>query len=66
MHVVTFEQLLEDPLPALKSLMEFILKVDDITGTKVYKNIIKAIAEKPQVYKPRSGKVGQNKSKFND
>lgn len=45
--------------------MKFILNVESIKGTKILKYIELATKEKaPEVYKPRQGKVNNNKSKF--
>jgi hypothetical protein len=35
-HIIRYEDIVINPEPALKSLLEFILNIDDITGTKVY------------------------------
>ena len=35
-HIVKYEDIVSNPEPALKSLLEFILNVKDISGTKVH------------------------------
>lgn len=48
-------------------MLEFILNVDTISGTKVEHFLKIAVKEaSPQIYKPRVGKVLDNKDKFND
>jgi hypothetical protein len=65
-HIIRYEDLLTDPEPVLKSLLEFILNQKDITGTKVYYLLKQAVKEKsPKVYPPRMGKINANLSKFN-
>ena len=57
---------MNDPHPVLKSLLEFILNVEDIKGTVVNHYLNLAIAEtSPQIYKPREGKANANFDKFN-
>jgi hypothetical protein len=34
-HIIRYEDIVQKPEPALKSLLEFILNVDSISGTKV-------------------------------
>lgn len=34
-HIIRYEDIVENPEPTLKSLLEFILNIKDITGTKV-------------------------------
>jgi hypothetical protein len=49
----------------MTNLMQFILNVDSIAGTKIEKFIELGIQEKaPEVYKPRKGLVGRNNDKF--
>ena len=54
----------------MKKLLEYILNVKDITGTKVEKYLKLAVAEKsPEIYKPRQGATRSKKSnvdKFTD
>lgn len=38
-HIVRYEDIVNNPEPALKSLLEFILNVDDITGTSVEQHL---------------------------
>ena len=64
-HIIRYEDIINDPEPVLKKLLEFTLKVDDISGTKVHAYLRKAVREAaPQIYKPRSGKINQNTDKF--
>ena len=57
---------MNDPKPALKSLLEFILNIDDLTGTVIEQHLNLAISEtSPQIYKPRLGKANANYDKFN-
>ena len=65
-HIVRFEDLVTDPERVLKPLLEFILDEKDITGTKVYYLMKKAVGEQsPKLYPPRQGKINANLSKFN-
>lgn len=49
----------------MTNLMQFILNVDSIEGTKIAKFIELGVQEKaPEVYKPRKGLVGRNNDKF--
>ena len=51
----------------LKKLLEFILKVDDITGTRVHAYLKKTILEKPpQIYKPRLGIINGSIDKYSN
>ena len=34
-HIIKYEDIVQSPEPTLKSLLEFILNVKDISGTKV-------------------------------
>jgi hypothetical protein len=34
-HIIRYEDIVQKPEPSLKSLLEFILNVDTISGTKV-------------------------------
>lgn len=65
-HIVRYEDIVNDPKPALKSLLEFIMNVDDLKGTTIEANLELAISEtSPQIYKPRLGKANANFDKFN-
>ena len=47
-------------------MLEFILNVEDISGTKVHHYLKLAVSEQsPQIYRPREGKVNFNFNKFN-
>ena len=66
MHIIRYEDICSSPEPTLKSLLEFILNVESIEGTKVHQYLQMAVAEaSPQIYKPRQGKVNGNQDKFN-
>jgi hypothetical protein len=65
-HIVRYEDIVTAPEPTLKSLLEFILNVEDLAGTKVHQYLKIAVGEQsPQIYKPRVGKVNGNFDKFN-
>jgi hypothetical protein len=65
-HIIRYEDIVATPEPALRSLLEFILNVDSIAGTKVEQNLQLAVSEaSPQIYKPREGKINGNVDKFN-
>ena len=65
-HIVRYEDVVTKPEPTLKSLLEFIMNVEDISGTKVHQYLKIAVSEQsPQIYKPREGKVNYNFDKFN-
>ena len=62
-HFLSYEQLLSDPKAALTDLMKFLLEKEDLEGLHIEQLIEEATAsdkEKPQVYKPRSGKINSN------
>jgi len=60
-HIIRYEDICERPIEALSDLMKFILKVPSIEGTRIESYIKLASNEgRPEVYKPRSGKVGAN------
>ena len=64
-HIIRYEDIVQDPKPTLKSLLEFILNVDDLKGTAVEHYLNLAISEtSPQIYKPRLGKAHANFDKF--
>lgn len=65
-HLIRFEDILQNPKTTLMSLMQFILNEDDLTGTVVERYIELAVKDKaPEIYKPREGKVvNVNISKF--
>ena len=44
-HIIRFEDIMSDPEPILKSLLEFVLNVDDITDTKVEHYLKLAVKE---------------------
>ena len=65
-HIIRYEDIVNNPHPVLKSLLEFILNIDDIKGTVIDKYLNLAISEtSPQIYKPRLGKANANWDKFN-
>ena len=45
MHIIRYEDIVADPQPPLKKLLEFILNVKDITGTKVEHYLNVAVKE---------------------
>lgn len=64
-HIIRYEDIVLRPKYAMANLMQFILNVDSIAGTKIEKFIELGIQEKaPEVYKPRKGLVGKNNDKF--
>lgn len=66
MHIIRYEDIVNDPRPTLKSLLEFVMNVDDIKGTIIEKNLDLACNDiSPQIYKPRLGKANANFDKFN-
>ena len=66
-HIIRYEDIVQSPEPTLKSLLEFILNVDTIQGTKVEHFLKIAVQEaSPQIYKPREGKVLANLEKFDE
>ena len=42
-HIIRYEDILTDPEPVLKACLEFVLNVDDITGTKVHEYLKVAV-----------------------
>ena len=65
-HIIRYEDIVNNPEPVLKSLLEFILNVDDLKGTVVEQYLKLAISEtSPEIYKPRQGKANFNFDKFN-
>lgn len=63
--LVSYEELSSNPEPILKKLLEFVLNVDDITGTTVHQYLKQAVKEEPpKVYTPREGKINSNRSRF--
>lgn len=53
-HIIRYEDIVQTPEPTLKSLLEFILNVKDISGTRVHNFLKIAVTEQsPQIYKPR-------------
>lgn len=66
-HIIRYEDIMEDPEPVLKKLIEFVLNVKDITGTKAGRYVELAVREKrPQNYKPREGKVNANSERYSE
>ena len=66
-YIVRYEDILERPEPTMKGLVEFLLNVDDITGTKVHDALKQTVGqESPVVYKPRQGKILGNMDKYTD
>lgn len=65
-HIIRYEDIVQAPHPTLKNLLEFIMNMEDISGTKIEHYLKIAVNEaSPQIYKPRVGKVMGNKDKFN-
>lgn len=44
-HIIRYEDILSNPEPTLKSLLEFILNTPDISGTKVHQYLKVAVSE---------------------
>ena len=44
-HIVRYEDVVTKPEPTLKSLLEFIMNVEDISGTKVHQYLKIAVSE---------------------
>lgn len=66
LHIIRYEDIVGNPEPALRSLLEFILNVETIEGTQVEQYLKIAVSQtSPQIYKPREGKVNGNFNKFN-
>jgi len=64
-HLVRYEDILADPEPVLKGLLEFVLDLDDISGTKLLGHVQAAVKEdRPQNYKPRHGEANANYEKY--
>lgn len=64
-HIIRYEDIVANPKPTLKSLLEFILNVRDIANTKIEHYLNLAVKEaSPQIYKPREGKINANTNKF--
>lgn len=61
-HIIRYEDLVNDPKTALSGLCKFLLNVDDLTGTKVLKNIDSAVENYTGVYQTRPGGGGANKN----
>jgi len=45
-HVVRYEDIKEDPYTYMKGVLEFVLEVDDISGTKVHRYLQMVVASK--------------------
>ena len=66
-HIIRYEDICERPIEALGDLMKFVMCVPTIEGTKIESYIKLASLEKrPEVYKPRSGKVNGNMRFFDE
>lgn len=66
-HVIRYEDIVANPKPTLKSLLEYVLNVNDINGTKLEHYLNLAVGEaSPQIYKPREGRINGNINKFNE
>ena len=64
-YIIRYEDIVANPEPTLKGLLEFILNVESISGTKVEQYLKLAVSEaSPQIYKPREGKINGNLDKF--
>lgn len=64
-HIIRYEDIVANPKPTIKSLLEFILNVNDIGGTKLDHYLNLAVNEaSPQIYKPREGLINGNINKF--
>ena len=64
-HIIRFEDILENPKDTLSSLMRFILCVPTIENTIIEQYINLACKEAaPQKYKPRKGKINANLDKY--
>lgn len=60
-----FEDIKENPYPVLKQMLEFIFKVEDISGTKLHARLLKVVESKPpEGYKVRKGKSYSNQSYY--
>ena len=44
-HIIRYEDIVNDPKPTLKSLLEFIMNVDDLKGTVIEQHLEMAISE---------------------
>lgn len=65
-HLIRFEDILNNPKPTMLSLFQFILNTTDLSNTRIAHYIDLAVQEKaPEVYKPRQGKVNSNLDKYN-
>jgi len=65
-HIIRYEDIVASPEPTLKNLLQYILNVKDLTGTKIEHYLKIAVNEaSPQIYKPREGKINGNLNKFN-
>lgn len=69
-YFVRFEDLLDKPYECLLGVFAFLLGVSSpqkLVGTEIDKRIRKAAGEpRPEVYKPRCGKINANIGKFNE
>ena len=65
MYVIRYEDIVQKPEPTLRSLLEFIMNVETIEGTKLDHYLSIAVKEQsPEIYKPRVGKAHANLDKF--
>ena len=64
-HIVRYEDLIEQPQEPLERLSKFVLAAEDISATKAQKLVEIAAAEaRPENYRPREGKINKNLDKF--
>ena len=66
---VRFEDLLTDPIPHLNDVFRFIFGQESIEGTFLEKRIIEVTMQGTKsntVYKPRSGGINYNASKYTE
>lgn len=65
LHIIRYEDLVYNSEPTLKKALEFILNVDDISGTKVHQYLKLAVSEEsPKIYKPREGVPNKSLKRF--
>jgi hypothetical protein len=64
-HIIRYEDIINNPKPTMMKLMRFILNEPNIEGTMIEKYVDLTVKEKaPEVYKPRQGQVNSNLDKF--
>ena len=63
LYLMRYEDIMNDPEPTLKGALEFMLNVEDITGTRLHKFLqtVVGLEKRPQKYEPRKGQVGKNR-----